>query len=113
MGEIIIENLNKSFPARSGETKSQVISNLKLHVKEGQTVSLLGPSGCGKTTTLRSIAGLEVPDSGRISIGSKTVYDKGVWVPPHRRNIGMVFQSYALWPHLSVFENVAYPLKQQ
>ena len=112
MGEIIIENLNKSFPGRSRE-KTKVISNLSLHVKQGQTVSLLGPSGCGKTTTLRSIAGLEIPDSGKISIGSKTVFDKGVWIPPHRRKIGMVFQSYALWPHLSVFDNVAYPLRQQ
>jgi iron(III) transport system ATP-binding protein len=112
LGEIIIENLNKTFPGRSSE-KTKVISNLSLHVKQGQTVSLLGPSGCGKTTTLRSIAGLEIPDSGKISIGSKTVFDKGVWVPPHRRNIGMVFQSYALWPHLSVFDNVAYPLRQQ
>lgn len=113
MSEIIIENLNKTYPARKGEKKSQVISNLDLHVKQGQTISLLGPSGCGKTTTLRSIAGLEVPDSGTIRIGDKTVYGKGVWVPPHLRNIGMVFQSYALWPHLSVFDNVAYPLKQK
>jgi iron(III) transport system ATP-binding protein len=77
----------------------------------GITVTLLGPSGCGKTTTLRCIAGLEVPTAGRVTIGSHVVYDEaGIFVEPERRNIGMVFQSYAIWPHMSVGGNVAFPL---
>src|SRR5574337_1637798 len=72
----------------------------------------LGPSGCGKTTTLRCIAGLERPDSGRITIDGKPVFDseRGLFVPPAERGIGMVFQSYAIWPHMSVLQNVAFPL---
>ena len=72
---------------------------------------LLGPSGCGKTTTLRSIAASAVPDSGRIAIGGRTVFDgrENINVPVNQRNFGMVFQSYAIWPHMTVFENVAYP----
>jgi ABC-type Fe3+/spermidine/putrescine transport system ATPase subunit len=75
----------------------------------------VGPSGCGKTTALRSVAGLEIPDAGRITIGEKVVYDSrvGVEMQVHRRPIGMVFQSYAIWPHMTVFENVAYPLRVQ
>ena len=74
---------------------------------------MLGPSGCGKTTTLRCIAGLERPDAGRIMIDNEVVYSSrdGVWVEPNNRHIGMVFQSYAIWPHLSVFDNVAFPLR--
>ena len=76
-------------------------------------VTLLGPSGCGKTTTLRCVAGLERADGGRIVIGDRTVVDvaAGIFVPPHRRNLGMVFQSYAIWPHMTVIENVAYALE--
>ena len=76
-------------------------------------VTLLGPSGCGKTTTLRCVAGLERAEGGRIVIGDRTVVDvaAGVFVPPHRRNLGMVFQSYAIWPHMTVIENVAYALE--
>jgi len=78
----------------------------------GQCTVLLGPSGCGKTTVLRSIAGLITPDSGRIAIGSTIAFDAaaGIRIPPEKRHLGMVFQSYALWPHLSVTENVGYPL---
>jgi iron(III) transport system ATP-binding protein len=78
-------------------------------------VSLLGPSGCGKTTTLRCIAGFEQPDQGRISINGEMVANAATqtFVPPNRRNFGMVFQSYAIWPHMTVFNNVAYPLKVQ
>jgi len=74
-------------------------------------VALLGPSGCGKTTTLKCIAGLEDPDEGTITIGDRLVASRGFSLPPEKRNIGMVFQSYALWPHMDVFANVAYPLE--
>jgi len=80
-------------------------------IGEGEFVSLLGPSGCGKTTLLRCIAGLEEPDSGEISIGGMTVFSPRAAIPPERRNAGMVFQSYAIWPHMTVFENVAYGLR--
>jgi len=75
----------------------------------------LGPSGCGKTTILRCVAGLERPDEGEIAIGGEVVFSaaRNLWVPPHNRNIGMVFQSYAIWPHMSVFENVAFPLRHK
>ena len=79
--------------------------------EDGKFVTLLGPSGCGKTTMLRMIAGFEKPSSGEILIDDMTVSGEGVFVPPERREIGMVFQSYAVWPHMNVFENVAYPLK--
>jgi iron(III) transport system ATP-binding protein len=82
-------------------------------VEQGEFFTLLGPSGCGKTTTLRSIAGLERPDGGSISLRGKVVFDSrdGIFVVPNQRNVGMVFQSYAIWPHLNVFENVAFPLR--
>jgi len=91
------------------------IDHVDLTVESGSFVTLLGPSGCGKTTTLRSLAGLEQPDEGRIQVGDRVFVDAGrnVFVPPERRNIGMVFQSYALWPHMTVEQNVAYPLKRQ
>ena len=80
---------------------------------EGKLFTLLGPSGCGKTTTLRSIAGLERPTSGEIEVGGRTVYSssRGIFVAPNKRNFGMVFQSYAIWPHMNVFQNVAFPLE--
>jgi iron(III) transport system ATP-binding protein len=87
------------------------VNGVDLKTVAGETVALLGPSGCGKTTTLRCIAGLERPDSGEIWIDGKLVSSKNVFVPPEKRNIGMVFQSYALWPHMTVFNNVAYPLR--
>jgi iron(III) transport system ATP-binding protein len=107
-----IENLHKSFQA-SGGTQVRAVDGVSLSVPEGRILTLLGPSGCGKTTTLRCIAGLERPDGGRIVIGDQTVLDcaRGVFVPPSDRGIGMVFQSYAIWPHMSVFENVAFPLR--
>src|SRR5688572_4752634 len=82
-------------------------------VPEGRLFTLLGPSGCGKTTTLRSIAGLERPRTGEISVAGKVVYSssKRVFVAPNRRGFGMVFQSYAIWPHMNVFQNVAFPLE--
>jgi iron(III) transport system ATP-binding protein len=106
-----IENLRKSF---SGSDRERVtaVSDVSFNVQAGQLFTLLGPSGCGKTTTLRSIAGLEHPDSGRITIDGVDVFDgsTGKVVPAYRRAIGMVFQSYAIWPHMTVRENVEFPL---
>ncbi len=90
-----------------------VLDDFSLRANPGELVTLLGPSGCGKTTTLRCIAGLERAESGEIRIGERLVAcpERRVYLPPNRRDIGMVFQSYALWPHMSVFANVAYPLR--
>ena len=87
--------------------------DVSFDVPDGELFTLLGPSGCGKTTTLRSIAGLERPRQGEIEVGGQIVFssDKGVFVAPNRRNFGMVFQSYAIWPHMNVFKNVAFPLE--
>ena len=87
--------------------------DVSFEVPDGELFTLLGPSGCGKTTTLRSIAGLERPRQGEIEVGGRVVFssDKGVFVAPNRRNFGMVFQSYAIWPHMNVFKNVAFPLE--
>jgi iron(III) transport system ATP-binding protein len=89
------------------------IDDLDLEIEPGEFVVLLGPSGCGKTTTLRCIAGLETAEEGSIGIGDRTVFDaaRGLRVPPNKRNLGMVFQSYALWPHMTVRKNIGYPLK--
>jgi iron(III) transport system ATP-binding protein len=108
-----IEALEKYF----GEDKERVhvLKGVSLNVPEGSLYTFLGPSGCGKTTTLRCVAGLERPDGGRITIGGRPVYASGerVYVPTNKRPIGMVFQSYAIWPHMTVAENVAYPLTIQ
>jgi iron(III) transport system ATP-binding protein len=87
--------------------------DVSFEVPAGKLFTLLGPSGCGKTTTLRSIAGLEKPRSGEISVGGALIYSsqKNVFIPPNRRGLGMVFQSYAIWPHMTVFENAAFPLQ--
>src|SRR3954464_536445 len=89
------------------------IDDLNIAIAEGEFLVLLGPSGCGKTTTLRCIAGLETAEEGSISFGDRVVFDaqSHVNVPPNKRNIGMVFQSYALWPHMTVRKNIGYPLK--
>lgn len=106
MPELKIENLKKSFGDNT------VLHDLSLTVPNGQILTLLGPSGCGKSTTLWSIAGLHRPDSGRISFGDRTVFDGSrIDLPPEQRNCGVVFQSYAVWPHMTVLDNVAYPLK--
>jgi ABC-type Fe3+/spermidine/putrescine transport system ATPase subunit len=104
---VSLETLVKSY----GTTP--VVKGLSLHLPAGQFLSLLGPSGCGKTTTLRMVAGLERPDSGTIRIGDDVVDGPGAHVPPERRGLAMVFQSYAVWPHLTVAKNVAYPLERQ
>jgi iron(III) transport system ATP-binding protein len=87
--------------------------DVSFEVPVGKLFTLLGPSGCGKTTTLRSIAGLERPRSGEISVGGTLIYSSRskVFIPPNRRGLGMVFQSYAIWPHMTVFENAAFPLQ--
>jgi len=105
-----VEGLNKTFV--TGEGKVEAVRDVSFEVKTGEFFSLLGSSGCGKTTTLRCIAGLEIPDSGEIWINGKLVFSskKGLLVPVHEREIGMVFQSYAVWPHMSVAQNVGYPL---
>lgn len=109
---IRVEDLCKSFVRENG-SRVPAVDDLSLSVAAGEFLVLLGPSGCGKTTLLRLIAGLEAPDAGRISLGGTAVYDSAakINVPPERRHAGMVFQSYALWPHMSVFDNVAYPLR--
>lgn len=91
------------------------VKDVSIEIPHGSSLVLLGPSGCGKTTTMRSIAGLENPTGGSISLGDRTVFDaaKGVNIPPNKRHVGMVFQSYAIWPHKSVYENVAFPLQEQ
>jgi iron(III) transport system ATP-binding protein len=106
---ITITDLVKEFPVEDGVKVA--VNGVSFELAEGEFFTLLGPSGCGKTTTLRSIAGLEKPTSGTISIDGRKVYEDKVLVPANKRELGMVFQSYAVWPHMSVFENVAFPLK--
>ena len=89
------------------------VDAIDLAVEQGEFVCLLGPSGCGKTTTLRMIAGFLEPEGGEIRVGGKTVSTPGAVVPPERRNMGMIFQSYAIWPHMTVHQNVAYGLKMK
>ena len=109
---LIIENLVKTYVTPSGQ-RVEAVRGVSLAVETGKLLTLLGPSGGGKTSLLRCIAGLERPDAGRIVIGDELVYDsaKHIFVRPSERRLGMVFQSYAIWPHMSVFENVAFPLR--
>lgn len=109
MSEVRIEHIYKRFGSVTA------VNDFNLVVKNGEFVSILGPSGCGKTTTLRMIAGFERASEGEIYIGDHCVSSsvKGTFVPPEKRDIGMVFQSYAVWPHMTVAENVGYPLKIQ
>ncbi|GAI63143.1 unnamed protein product, partial [marine sediment metagenome] len=102
---LVLENLVKIF--QSGKNALAAVDNLSVKVKEGELVTLLGPSGCGKTTTLRMIAGFEIPTSGKIFIEGKEVS----MIPPNQRPTTMVFQNYALFPHMTVFENISYGLK--
>lgn len=106
-GRLVVEGVGKRF---DGVT---VLSDVDVTVEPASTVALLGPSGCGKTTLLRTIAGLETADSGRITLGDAVLADRGVHVPPERRRIGMVFQDWALFPHLDVAANVAYGLGRE
>jgi len=101
MVEVKLENLVKKFG------KVTAVDHVSLNINDGEFVVLLGPSGCGKTTTLRLISGLELPDEGRIYFGDKDI----TFLSPRERNISMVFQSYAVWPHMNVYENIAFPMK--
>jgi iron(III) transport system ATP-binding protein len=107
--KIAIENLTKRYGS------VVAVDDLTLTIANGELLVLLGPSGCGKTTTMRAIVGLEEPTAGRITVGDSVVYDasRGINVPSNRRQMGMVFQSYAIWPHKTVGENVIYPLERQ
>jgi iron(III) transport system ATP-binding protein len=107
-----VEGLYTEYPNEKGEIV-KAAQDVSFTVPEGQLFTLLGPSGCGKTTTLRSIAGLEKPRVGEIAVKDRVVYSsaKGIFVTPNRRGFGMVFQSYAIWPHMNVFANTAFPLQ--
>src|ERR1044071_4581923 len=107
MPDLIAQNIEKQL----GTT--QVLRGVSFELQPGEILALLGPSGSGKTTILRSVAGLERPDQGQIAIRGKVVFDasRGFEIPAEKRDLGLVFQSYAVWPHRSVFENVAYGLR--
>jgi putative spermidine/putrescine transport system ATP-binding protein len=103
MATVVLEGIGKRFGAQ------RVLDRLSLEVRHGEFLTILGPSGSGKSTVLRLIAGLEVPDAGRIVMDGRTVAGEERWVPPQQRQVGMVFQNYALWPHMTALENVAFP----
>ena len=109
MSFLLLENLVKEFVGRGGEGIVRAVDQANIQIEEGEFVTLLGPSGCGKTTTLRLIAGFEFPTEGRIVLDGEVINDQ----PPNQRDMAMVFQSYAIFPHLNVFENIAYGLKIQ
>ena len=108
---IEVKGLTKSYNAGA----VTAVAETDFEVEAGKLFTLLGPSGCGKTTTLRCVAGLERPDTGEIKLCGETVFsvERGISLAPSRRKIGMVFQSYAIWPHMTVLQNVAYPLRGQ
>src|SRR5918992_174868 len=118
---LTVEGLVKTFSGekqrrrrRAGEApRVHALDGVSFEVRPGELFTLLGPSGCGKTTTLRSVAGLERPDDGTITVGDRVLFDqaRGVSVPSNARRLGMVFQSYAIWPHMTVFDNAAFPLE--
>ena len=107
MAFVEIDRLVKKFG------QEVAVAGIDLAIEKGEFITLLGPSGCGKTTTLRCIAGLEHPDTGEIRIENEPVtsVDRGIFLTPEDRNLGMVFQSYAVWPHMTVFDNVAFGLR--
>jgi len=105
MATVLLKGLTKTFADMAA------VKSLDLDIGDGEFVSLLGPSGCGKTTTLRLIAGFLQPDAGEIRVNDQVISSVAVVVPPERRNMSMIFQSYAVWPHMTVFQNVAYGLK--
>ena len=107
MSDLVITNLTKKFGHLT------VLDNVSVTASDGQILTLLGPSGCGKSTTLWSVAGLLKPDGGSIVAGDRTLFDHrtSAFLPPERRDCGVVFQSYAVWPHMKVRDNVGYPRK--
>src|SRR5690348_17684335 len=107
-----VRSIYTEYPGDGGQTV-KAAQDVSFDVPEGKLFTLLGPSGCGKTTTLRSIAGLERPKSGEIRMDDVVVYSgaRKIFMPPSQRGFGMVFQSYAIWPHMNVFTNVAFPLQ--
>src|SRR5579885_218836 len=109
MSFLKIDKLEKTYGA------NKILRGISLSIERGQFVSLLGPSGSGKTTILRCIAGVGVPDptSGQITLAGKVLSSYRFFLGPEKRGLGMVFQNYAVWPHLNVFENVAFPLRQR
>jgi iron(III) transport system ATP-binding protein len=112
---LTIRNLVKTFEPGRGAQRNRVhaVDGISIDVKDGELFTFLGPSGCGKTTTLRCIAGLEMPDQGEIAIDGRVLFssERRVRVPASERGLGMVFQSYAIWPHMNVYKNVAFPLE--
>ena len=111
--EIRIKGLTRDYYSEGKRIRA--LDHVDLTIPANQIFTLLGPSGCGKTTLLRCIVGLETPDAGEIAIGDEIVWsrEKNIFVPPERRGLGMVFQTYAIWPHMNVFDNVAYPLQNR
>src|SRR6185437_15703769 len=109
---LAVQGLNTEYPGAGGQSV-KAAQDVSFEVPDGKLFTLLGPSGCGKTTTLRSVAGLERPQAGAIKVGGRVVFSsaQGIFVAPNRRNFGMVFQSYAIWPHMNVFQNAAFPLE--
>jgi iron(III) transport system ATP-binding protein len=109
--EIRVSNVSKNY--YSDGKKIEALADVDLTIPSNRIFTLLGPSGCGKTTLLRCIVGLETTDAGEIVIGDEVVFsaERGIFVPPDKRGLGMVFQTYAIWPHMNVFDNVAYPLQ--
>lgn len=105
MADIVISDLSKMYGGK------RVLDRVAMHIVDGEFIAVLGPSGCGKTTLLRLLAGFETPDEGTIQLGDRVVSSREANVPPEKRNIGIVFQNYALWPHMSVVDNVGYALK--
>lgn len=107
--KVVLQNLTKKFPSRDKKKKDEVIAvnDFTFEIPDGKLIGLLGPSGCGKSTTLNLISGLEKPTAGKIFFGEEDVTD----LPPEMRGIGLVFQNYALYPHLTVKQNITFPLE--
>ena len=112
MDQIVLNHVTKQFTTKTLGTVTAV-NDFNLTIKEGECFSFLGPSGCGKTTTLRMIAGFEDLSDGEIHLCGRpvSIKSKNLYVPPEERGLGMVFQSFAVWPHMNIFENVAFPLR--